>query len=93
MQRFWPRYYEKFVCTADQCPRTCCQEWKIPVDEATEERWRKLAPPQAVKPQRKALSAYIIEKEETRVIGLKKRPPLSVSHGEKALCPRERLRR
>ena len=72
MQRFRPRYYEKFVCTADQCPRTCCQEWKIPVDEATEERWRKLAPPQAVKPQRKALSAYIIEKEETRVIGLKK---------------------
>ena len=60
MQRFRPRYYEKFVCTADQCPRTCCQEWKIPVDEATEERWRKLAPPQAVKPQRKALSAYII---------------------------------
>ena len=85
MQRFWPRYYEKFVCTADQCPRTCCQEWKIPVDEATEERWRKLAPPQAVKPQRKALSAYIIEKEETRVIGLKKdhRCPFLT---EKKLC-------
>lgn len=93
MQRFWPRYYEKFVCTADQCPRTCCQEWKIPVDEATEERWRKLAPPQAVKPQRKALSAYIIEKEETCVIGLKKDHRCPFSHGEKALCPRERLRR
>ena len=52
---------------------------------ATEERWRKLAPPQAVKPQRKALSAYIIEKEETRVIGLKKdhRCPFLT---EKKLC-------
>ena len=93
MQRFRPRYYEKFVCTADQCPRTCCQEWKIPVDEATEERWRKLAPPQAVKPQRKALSAYIIEKERPVMIWKKRPHWLSVSHGEKALCPRERLRR
>ena len=72
MQRFRPKYYEKFICTADRCPRTCCQEWKIPVDEATEERWNRLAPPRSVKLQRESLSAYIIEKEETRVIGLKK---------------------
>ena len=36
MQRFRPAYYETFVCMADRCPRTCCQEWKIYVDEKTE---------------------------------------------------------
>ena len=45
MQRFRPAYYETFVCMADRCPRTCCQEWKIYVDEKTEKQWENLTPP------------------------------------------------
>lgn len=33
-------YYNTFKCIADQCPLTCCQEWRIAVDEQTEEKWK-----------------------------------------------------
>lgn len=35
-----PDYYEEFECIADKCPFTCCQEWKIGVDEAAYNRWK-----------------------------------------------------
>ena len=35
MLELYPNYYPKFTCTADQCPITCCQEWKISVDDDT----------------------------------------------------------
>ena len=35
-----PVYYDGFRCIAGDCPITCCQEWKIAVDEATERRWQ-----------------------------------------------------
>ena len=70
MQRFRPTYYETFVCMADRCPRTCCQEWKIYVDEKTEKQWENLTPPQEVMPQKTALSDYIVNKEGSRVIHL-----------------------
>ena len=35
-----PDYYEEFECIADKCPFTCCQEWKIGVDEVTYNRWK-----------------------------------------------------
>ncbi|HIX29615.1 MAG TPA: flagellin lysine-N-methylase, partial [Candidatus Blautia stercoravium] len=28
-----PHYYQDFVCTADQCPDTCCAGWQIFIDE------------------------------------------------------------
>ncbi len=28
-----PHYYDKFSCTADQCPDTCCAGWQIVIDE------------------------------------------------------------
>lgn len=34
-----PSYYDKFYCIADKCEFTCCQEWKIAVDDATKEKW------------------------------------------------------
>ena len=27
-----PAYYDKFKCTADRCPDTCCQGWQIIID-------------------------------------------------------------
>ena len=65
-----PDFFEQFTCIADKCPLTCCQEWKIAVDEETNQRWRKLSPPETVSVQKRALSEYTIEKDGERVIGL-----------------------
>ena len=45
MQTLYPDYYAQFRCTADKCPITCCQEWKISVDDGTLKRWAALNPP------------------------------------------------
>ena len=45
MQTVYPDYYAQFRCTADKCPITCCQEWKISVDDDTLKRWASLNPP------------------------------------------------
>lgn len=34
-----PIYYDEFSCIADNCPFTCCQEWKIGVDDNTKANW------------------------------------------------------
>ena len=36
-------YYDKFNCIADKCSFTCCQEWKIAVDEDTYTKWKNLS--------------------------------------------------
>ncbi len=33
-------YYDSFRCTASGCSLTCCQEWRIPIDEETAEKWK-----------------------------------------------------
>ena len=35
-------YYDSFSCIADACPLTCCQEWRISVDEETVEKWKNI---------------------------------------------------
>ncbi|MFT3983095.1 MAG: flagellin lysine-N-methylase [Lachnospiraceae bacterium] len=73
--------YESFYCTADQCPITCCQEWKITVDEGTQERWKQTGNTQAGK----NLCGFITVKEDTTIISLnqdRKCPFLT----EKKLC-------
>ncbi|MDD6482416.1 MAG: flagellin lysine-N-methylase [Lachnospiraceae bacterium] len=70
MQRIRPDYYEKFICIADKCPITCCQEWKIAVDADTNRRWKKILPPEDMADKKKNLSAYTMQKGGMRVIGL-----------------------
>lgn len=70
MTQIRPDYYDCFSCTADQCPITCCQEWKISVDEHTNKCWKKLAPPANTIPAKTRLSAYTTFKDGTRVIAL-----------------------
>lgn len=70
MKRLHPDYYEYFTCIAGSCPITCCQEWKIAVDDDTARRWKKLAPPSDVAEQKKNLNAYTTYKDGERVIGL-----------------------
>lgn len=35
-------YYDQFKCIADKCPLSCCQEWRIAVDDQTHEKWQGL---------------------------------------------------
>lgn len=34
-----PHYYDKFSCTAEQCPDTCCAGWQIAIDENSLEKY------------------------------------------------------
>lgn len=70
MRRVRPDYYEKFQCIADKCTITCCQEWKIGVDNETNRKWKKLLPPDTVVDKKKNLSAYTVKKDGMRVIAL-----------------------
>ena len=77
MRRVRPDYYKKFQCIADKCTITCCQEWKIGVDNETNRKWKKLLPPDTVVDKKKNLSAYTVKKDGMRVIVL----------DEKLRCP------
>ena len=68
-----PEYYDEFVCTANKCPFTCCREWKIEVDNETNEKWKKLQAPEGVYPVRKNMSQYTQKKDNMRVIALNKK--------------------
>ena len=35
-----PDYYEAFHCLAGACPHTCCEKWKVVVDEETARRYQ-----------------------------------------------------
>lgn len=35
-----PSFYDNFSCIADRCSFTCCQEWKIAVDDDTYQNWK-----------------------------------------------------
>ena len=39
MRYLKPHYYDKFVCTAGDCPDSCCAGWQIVIDEASLERY------------------------------------------------------
>lgn len=34
-----PHYYDRFQCTADQCPDTCCAGWQIVIDDDSLEKY------------------------------------------------------
>ena len=40
MRYLKPHYYDKFVCTAADCPDTCCAGWQIVADEASLEKYK-----------------------------------------------------
>ncbi len=60
-----PDYYDTFTCIAGECSITCCQEWKIELDEATYEKWDKK---KVFNSKEKYLNHFV--EEEERVIHL-----------------------
>lgn len=69
MKNYQPDYYNKFKCIADKCSITCCQEWKIAVDEATNRKWKKLSADK-VSGKSNNLSSYTYCKDGSLVIKL-----------------------
>lgn len=81
--------YDTFRCIADQCSFTCCQEWRIGVDDKTFQKWKGLkleAKDRDRKNQSELTLCNCVEKEESgQIIKLgkdKKCPFLN----EKKLC-------
>lgn len=37
--------YDTFRCIADRCSISCCEEWKISVDEESYQNWMTTDPP------------------------------------------------
>ncbi len=70
MQIYAPDYYKKFTCIADKCPITCCQEWKIAVDDDTYDRWCHIQPPQNMELPHAALSEYTCDRDGRHIIAL-----------------------
>ena len=70
MLTIYPDYYKQFTCIADTCPITCCQEWKIYVDDATKKKWKTLSAPDSMDTDGRKLSSYITKKEGEDVIRL-----------------------
>jgi lysine-N-methylase len=62
-------YYDTFTCIADKCSFTCCQEWKIAVDDDTYIKWNRLS---LTKQNNNYLDQYVKQKDGTRVIALNK---------------------
>ena len=50
-----PDYYDEFCCIANECPFTCCQEWKIAVDKETRKKWGSLKVPKEINGDKKML--------------------------------------
>ena len=42
MNQLTPKYYDEFKCIGSDCPETCCQGWKISIDEKTFNKYQKL---------------------------------------------------
>jgi lysine-N-methylase len=60
-------YYDTFTCIADKCPFTCCQEWKIAVDDDTYIKWNHIS---LKKQNNNYLNQYVKQEDGTRVIAL-----------------------
>ena len=40
MNLYAPKYYKKFVCSADKCKHSCCIGWEIDVDDVTLKKYQ-----------------------------------------------------
>lgn len=69
MKNYQPDYYNNFKCIADKCSITCCQEWKIAVDDATNRKWKKLSADK-VSGKSDNLSSYTCHNDGSLVIKL-----------------------
>lgn len=61
--------YDTFRCIADQCPFSCCQQWRIGVDDKTYAQWQgKSLSVNEVKSKKKVLLCDKVKKEGSETI-------------------------
>lgn len=75
-------YYDNFTCIADKCSFTCCQEWKIAVDDDTYKKWNCLS---LTENNNDYLEQYIEQKDGACVITLNEHKQCPFLN-EKKLC-------
>ena len=73
MKNYQPDYYNKFKCIADKCSITCCQEWKIAVDDATNRKWKKLSPPDTLSAEN-LYNVYLLDRSDNKTYSIEAVP-------------------
>ena len=69
-----PSIYNSFHCIAGACSYTCCQQWRIGVDEETQKKWNSLLIPEiqdnSGKRRKAKLSSCIVNSEGESILKL-----------------------
>lgn len=59
--------YDSFHCIADKCSITCCQEWKIEVDQVAYDKWNSM---HLIEEKENSLNHYVTKKSDYNIIRL-----------------------
>ncbi len=71
MNTIKPKIYDRFRCIGGDCSMTCCQEWKIAVDDETFRRWKKTKAPSSMNgANARNMSFFTVHKDGERVVCL-----------------------
>lgn len=65
-------HYDSFKCIAGACSLTCCQEWRIAVDDATKKKWSGHYIQDEETNEKVVLHDCLIKEEEGQIISLNK---------------------
>ena len=65
-------HYDSFKCIAGACSLTCCQEWRIAVDDATKKKWEGHHIQDEQTSEKVVLCDCLMKEEEGQIIGLNK---------------------
>ncbi len=84
MKLYQPDYYDKFQCTASECPMTCCMQWRIAVDDETlfhwQEDWKKhvkeVEEGHVIRLNKDGMCPFLNEEKLCKIV---------LSHGEQAI--------
>ncbi|MEE2695410.1 MAG: flagellin lysine-N-methylase [Pseudomonadota bacterium] len=64
MHEIVPRYYEKFKCIGSECPETCCEGWRISMDEGAYKKYQALDNNKLKNTAKKYIKKYPSEVED-----------------------------
>lgn len=64
--------YDEFKCIAGECSLTCCQEWRIAVDEKTKKKWKGHSIQDEQTHEKVVLHECLVKDGDGQLIGLNK---------------------
>lgn len=74
-------HYDKFKCIADKCNITCCQEWKISIDDNTGKKWNRMHMQDKMCMKDEELVIQLNEKRKCPFLSERKLCNLVINHG------------